>query len=90
VSAADLTTAYVPQTATGFTVSDKVSEDDQAAMAAKAMAVTTDGATAADHPVPPDHESAGFVSIPRADYPPSGAFDAEGHRPVLERSRKER
>ena len=26
----------------------------------------------------------------RADYPPSGALNAEGHRPVLERSRKVR
>lgn len=32
----------------------------------------------------------GMASIPREDYPTSGAFDAEGQRPVLERSRKAR
>jgi hypothetical protein len=30
------------------------------------------------------------AETPRPDYPPSGAFDAEGQRPVLERSRKVR
>jgi hypothetical protein len=30
------------------------------------------------------------AQTPRSDYPPSGAFDAEGQRPVLERSRKVR
>ncbi|KAB7647638.1 hypothetical protein [Polymorphobacter fuscus] len=33
---------------------------------------------------------AGMTSSPRPDYPPSGAFDAEGQRPALERSRKAR
>jgi hypothetical protein len=32
----------------------------------------------------------GMRSTPREDYPASGAFDAEGQRPVLERSRKVR
>jgi len=32
----------------------------------------------------------GLNPTPREDYPPSGAFDAEGFRPVLERSRKVR
>lgn len=32
----------------------------------------------------------GMTSTPRADYPQSGAFDAEGQRPALERSRKVR
>jgi hypothetical protein len=39
-------------------------------------------------PGPPRPEHA--AETPRPDYPPSGAFDAEGHRPVLERSRKVR
>jgi hypothetical protein len=30
------------------------------------------------------------AETPRADYPPSGALDSEGSRPVLERSRKVR
>lgn len=36
------------------------------------------------------HPQEGLKDQPRPDYPPSGAFDAEGHRPVLERSRKVR
>lgn len=30
----------------------------------------------------------GMVSTPRENYPPSGAFDAEGHEPALRRSRE--
>jgi hypothetical protein len=37
---------------------------------------------------PPQAEFA--AETPRPDYAPSGALDAEGHRPVLERSRKVR
>ncbi|PXA97628.1 hypothetical protein DMC47_12800 [Nostoc sp. 3335mG] len=37
-----------------------------------------------------DHSNEGIVSTPFQDQAPSGAFDAEGHRPVLERSRKVR
>jgi hypothetical protein len=32
----------------------------------------------------------GMQPLPNTDIAPSGALDAEGHRPVLERSRKER
>jgi hypothetical protein len=39
---------------------------------------------------PADDPDAGMTSTPREDYPDSGAFDAEGQRPVLERSRKVR
>lgn len=42
------------------------------------------------HPPPEDQANEGMVSTPRPDQPPSGAFDAEGQRPVLERSRKVR
>ena len=47
-------------------------------------------ARAAPHPetAPTPHE--GPVATPRPDAPPSGALDAEGQRPVLERSRKVR
>lgn len=30
----------------------------------------------------------GMISKPREDYPPSGAFDAEGREPALRRSRE--
>jgi hypothetical protein len=39
----------------------------------------------------PDNEPTpndGMVSTPRENYPPSGAFDAEGHEPALRRSRE--
>jgi hypothetical protein len=42
------------------------------------------------HPETGDTPNPGTVSLPRPDQPPSGAFDAEGQRPVLERSRKVR
>lgn len=42
------------------------------------------------HPSAEPPSDAGVNDVSRPDYPPSGAFDAEGHRPVLERSRKER
>ena len=63
---------------------------DQAAMAAKAMATKQAGAEPPRHPSAGDHADEGLQSLPREDYPPSGAFDAEGQRPALERSRKER
>jgi len=44
-----------------------------------------------DHRPPnDDHASGEAANTPRPDQPPSGAFDAEGHRPALERSRKVR
>lgn len=30
----------------------------------------------------------GMTPTPRKDYPPSGAFEAEGHEPALRRSRE--
>lgn len=71
-------------------MSNQAIEDDQASLAAKAMAVKEAGASPPDHPTAEDSSSGGVKSVPRPDYPQSGAFDAEGHRPVLERSRKER
>lgn len=41
-------------------------------------------------PLNDDHANEGIVSVPFEHQAPSGAFDAEGHRPVLERSRKVR
>lgn len=70
-------------------MSSKAIEDDQTGLAAKAMSVKAAGAAPEQAPAQ-DARGKGFKNIPRPDYPPSGAFDAEGHRPVLERSRKER
>lgn len=47
-------------------------------------------AKAPERPQNDRHGDDGPVMTPREDYPPSGAFDAEGQRPVLERSRKVR
>lgn len=55
-----------------------------------ALAVKQAGASEPDHPKTGDHADEGVKSIPFEDQPPSGALDAEGHRPVLERSRKVR
>lgn len=56
----------------------------------RALDLKRAGRSAPDHPAPSDHPDPGMKSIPFEDQPPSGAFDAEGHRPVLERSRKVR
>ncbi len=71
-------------------MSSKVVQEDQAALAAKAVSLRDAGAKARHHPTADAHPADGFKPVPRPDHPPSGAFDAEGHRPVLERSRKER
>ena len=42
------------------------------------------------HPEASQTADEGMNPIPNAGIPPSGAFDAEGQRPVLERSRKAR
>lgn len=71
-------------------MTDDQSELDQKSIALKAMRIKERGAKPADYPTADDEANMGMHSIPRPDYPPSGAFDAEGQRPVLERSRKER
>ena len=48
-------------------------------------------AQAENPPQRPDNTPArddGMIPTPRCDYPPSGAFDAEGHEPALRRSRE--
>jgi hypothetical protein len=62
----------------------------QVARSADALALKQAGASDPAHPETSDHAHLGVRSIPFEDQPPSGAFDAEGHRPVLERSRKVR
>lgn len=65
------------------------SEPSQKEIAQRALAMKKDGA-ATTHPENTPTADDGLNPTPRPDYPPSGAFDAEGHKPVLERSRKER
>lgn len=62
----------------------------QVEQAEHALGVKRAGATETGHPKTGDHADQGVRSIPFEDQPPSGALDAEGQRPVLERSRKVR
>jgi hypothetical protein len=61
--------------------------DRQARLSAAALDAKQANAGATHHPETDDHPNEGAASLPRRDYPPSGAFDAEGHRPALGRSR---
>ncbi|MFN7165105.1 MAG: hypothetical protein ACK4P2_09845 [Hyphomonas sp.] len=61
----------------------------QVAPARRAMDLKS-AAAAPDHPLPDPTPDEGMISAPQEGQPPSGALDAEGHRPVLERSRKVR
>jgi len=61
----------------------------QADLAQRALAMKQDGASTT-HPENTATPDEGLNPTPREDYPPSGAFDAEGFKPVLERSRKVR
>ena len=63
---------------------------DQREAARHALEMKEVSRSAQPHPSPADTPNHGFKSTPRPDHPSSGAFDAEGHRPVLERSRKVR
>lgn len=69
--------------------SDDTNDRPQTEIAADALRAKQ--AMPDDHRPPnDDHAADGHANTPRPDHPPSGAFDAEGHRPVLERSRKVR
>ncbi|HRJ63343.1 hypothetical protein [Brevundimonas sp. UBA2416] len=61
----------------------------QEAQAAKAMALKQ-SAPEARHPAAGQTADEGMKATPNEGIAPSGAFDAEGQRPVLERSRKAR
>lgn len=61
----------------------------QAAQAAKAMDLKK-AAPDPHHPSPEPTAHEGMNDTPNTKIAPSGAFDAEGQRPVLERSRKAR
>ncbi|WP_374599226.1 hypothetical protein [Brevundimonas sp.] len=47
-------------------------------------------AKSSDNPAPGQTPNEGMNPTPNGSIAPSGAFDAEGQRPVLERSRKAR
>lgn len=57
---------------------------------ARALELKSEGQPAGERPDNTDHPNEGLRSLPFADQAPSGAFNAEGQRPVLERSRKVR
>lgn len=62
----------------------------QAALSREALAMKRSNAAPPRHPAPTRTADEGMASSPNTDIAPSGAFDAEGQRPVLERSRKVR
>lgn len=68
---------------------EKTAPAAQEAQAAKAMELKN-AAPAPHHPAPERTASEGMNDTPNTKIAPSGAFDAEGQRPVLERSRKAR
>lgn len=63
---------------------------EQMDASALALKLKTEGDAAQARPDNTDHANEGLKSLPFADQAPSGALNAEGHRPVLERSRKVR
>jgi hypothetical protein len=70
-------------------MADEAPEPTQGDLARKAQALKQT-ATPEPRPEPEQTANEGMQNIDRAGRPPSGAFDAEGQRPVLERSRKVR
>lgn len=56
----------------------------------KAMKLKTDAPAPPPHPASERTANEGMNDTPNSGIAPSGAFDAEGQRPVLERSRKVR
>jgi hypothetical protein len=66
------------------------STNDLVANAHKALAMKQAADEAAPDRPSSDTANEGMRSLPNTDQAPSGALDAEGHRPVLERSRKVR
>ena len=68
-------------------MTDQVTQQE---LSEKAAQLKTDREEAQHRPENDDHADKGMISTPFEHQAPSGAFDAEGHRPVLERSRKVR
>ncbi|MDO9474110.1 MAG: hypothetical protein Q7J28_13725 [Caulobacter sp.] len=69
--------------------SEKTAPATQPDIAARAMELKN-AAPAPNHPSPERTAHEGMNDTPNTGIAPSGAFDAEGQRPVLERSRKSR
>ena len=66
-------------------------EETQADIAQRALDMKNKAAEADTSSIPESRTAGeGQIQEARADEPPMGALDAEGHRPVLERSRKVR
>lgn len=68
---------------------EKTAPATQPDIAARAMELKN-AAPAPKHPSPERTAHEGMNDTPNTGIAPSGAFDAEGQRPVLERSRKSR
>lgn len=71
-------------------MTEEVKHTEQTKLSEEALALKKQNDQQPHHPAPENHPNEGMNSTPRPDQPPSGAFDAEGQRPVLERSRKVR
>jgi hypothetical protein len=82
---------YFHRTITERIMSSNQTEQDaaQVEIAKRAMEMKT-AAPAPHHPAPDQTSNPGMNDTPNTKIAPSGAFDAEGQRPVLERSRKVR
>jgi len=72
-----------------MTETSKTAPAAQAAKSRRAMRLKAK-APAPAHPAPGRTADEGMNPTPNASLAPSGAFNAEGQRPVLERSRKAR
>lgn len=71
-------------------MTEDVKPTEQVKLSEEALALKKANEQKPHHPASEDQANEGMNSTPRPDQPPSGAFDAEGQRPVLERSRKVR
>ena len=67
-----------------------VDQESQKDLSEKAWILKQESQEEPAHPKTDDDANEGMIPTPRPDQAPSGAFDAEGQRPVLERSRKVR
>lgn len=66
-------------------------EETQAEIAQRALDMKNKAAEENETSIPESRTAGeGQINEERANAPPMGALDAEGHRPVLERSRKVR
>ena len=67
----------------------RATPESQEAVTARAMKLKAKPSSV-QHPSAGQTPNEGMKPIPNSEIAPSGAFDAEGQRPVLERSRKAR